>query len=293
MNEVLRSILSNGCVTSEDGKIRTLESAISQEEGDFIQEMIRSARPRVSLEVGCAYGISSLYICEALREVGAGRHIIMDPYQHSEWEGIGLANLRRAGYLDIADFHEAPSYQYLSRLAEEALKIDFAFIDGHHVFDYVFVDFFLIDKLLRPGGVVILDDLSWPPVRSVCRYVLANLRYKCIGPQMRELPERTAWRKVMSGVRQDGMSQLLRAPLRRIFRPAGRMLMWRVGQLVNAPLRRIPGSTTSLTDSRLNLPYYSNYVALQKLADGYWTHHERPIPSTVTLVDVHLPTDRY
>ncbi len=46
MNEVLRSILSNGCVTSEDGKIRTLESAISQEEGDFIQEMIRSARAR-------------------------------------------------------------------------------------------------------------------------------------------------------------------------------------------------------------------------------------------------------
>jgi predicted O-methyltransferase YrrM len=111
MNEVLRSILSNGSITTEDGKYRSLESAISPAEGDFLQEMIRSVRPWVSLEVGCASGISSLYICEALREVNAAKHIIMDPYQYSEFEGIGLANLKRAGYLDIIDFQETPSYQ--------------------------------------------------------------------------------------------------------------------------------------------------------------------------------------
>jgi predicted O-methyltransferase YrrM len=107
MNEVLRSIVSRGPVTTEDGKTRTLHSAISLEEGDFLQEMIRSARPPASLEVGCAYGISSLYFCEALRAVNAAKHIIMDPYQHS---GIGLANLRRADYLDVIDFHDVASY---------------------------------------------------------------------------------------------------------------------------------------------------------------------------------------
>jgi|SRR5271155_1153020 len=242
MNEVLRSILSSGFITTEDGKIRTLESAISPAEGDFLQEMIRSARPQVSLEVGCAYGVSSLYICEALREVNAAKHIVMDPYQHSVWEGIGLANLGRAGYLDIIDFHETASYEYLSRLSEEHVTIDFAFIDGSHVFDYVLVDFFLIDKLLRPGGIVILDDLSWPSVRSVCRYVLSNLRYQCIGPQSQELPERVALQNALSGVRQDGIGPLLRAPLHRIIAPAWRILMWRIGQLVSAPVRGIPGS---------------------------------------------------
>jgi predicted O-methyltransferase YrrM len=141
MNEILRSILSSGSVTTKDGKIRALSGAISQEEGDFLQEIIRNARPRVSLEVGCAYGVSSLYICEALREVSAVKHIVMDPYQHSEFEGIGLANLERAGYLDIIDFHETASYQYLARLSEEALAVDFAFIDGMHLFDYALVDF--------------------------------------------------------------------------------------------------------------------------------------------------------
>jgi len=35
------------------------------------------------------------------------------------------------------------------------VTVDFAFIDGNHVFEYVLVDFFLIDKLLRPGGAII------------------------------------------------------------------------------------------------------------------------------------------
>ncbi len=276
MNEVLRSIVSTGSVMSEDGKTHTVHSGISQEEGNFLQEMIRSTRPQVSLEVGCAYGISSLYICEALREVNATKHIIIDPYQHSErWEGIGLANLRRAGYADIIDFHEGLSYQYLSRLTEERVTIDFAFIDGAHTFDYVLVDFFLIDKLMKPGGIVILDDLSYPSIRSVCRYVLLNLCYKCIGPLSQERMERAEWRRLKSRVCQYGIGALVRAPVSRILAPASRILVARVGQLVNAPLRRILASNSSVPDSQLNLPVYSNYVALQKGGDDnrHWTDH--------------------
>jgi hypothetical protein len=53
------------------------------------------------------------------------------------------------------------------------------------------------------------------------------------------------------------------------------MLAWRGRQLVSAPLRRILVSKITLTDSQLNLPDYSNYVALQKLGedDRHWTHH--------------------
>jgi predicted O-methyltransferase YrrM len=269
MNEVLLSIFSSGSVVSEDGKIRSIHpTAISREEGKFLQEMIRSVRPQVSVEVGCAYGISSLYICEALREVNATKHIIIDPYQHAAWEDIGLANLKRAGYADIIDFHELFSYQYLSRLTEEKVTVDFAFIDGNHAFDYVLVDFFLIDKLMRPGGVVVFDDLSYPSIRSVCQYVLSNLHYKCIGPQSQELPERARWRELVLRVRQHGVGYLLRAPLRRILLPAWRLLVWRVAQLVSAPLRRILVSKVSLADSQLNPLGSSNYVALQKLADG-------------------------
>jgi predicted O-methyltransferase YrrM len=231
--DVLQSILSRKSVVTKDGKIRLLgDHHISEEEGEFIQKMIRDGRPRVSLEVGCAYGISSLYICEALRQVNAEKHIIIDAYQREIFEGIGVDNLQRAGYADLIWFFETLSYRALARLTEERVKIDFAFIDGQHTFDYVLVDFFLIDKLLRPGGVVILDDLWLPSIRSVCRYVLLNLRYKCVGPSSRV----SALRRLASQISAN-------TPLRRILKPA-----------------------ISVPDGQLGMPN-TRYVALQKLED--------------------------
>jgi len=267
MNQVLQSIVSTGSVVTEDGTLRTCDVGIAQEEGEFLQEIMRRHRPEVSVEVGCAYGISSLYICEALREVNAAKHIIMDPYQHSWSQGIGIANLKRAGYADIIEFHEDPSYQYLARLTEEHVKIDFAFIDGNHSFDYVLVDFFLIDKLLEPGGIVVLDDFSYPSIRNVCRYFLLNLSYKCIGPQSRKLPELAQWQRLASRVRQGTIGPLLKSPWRRMLMPAWRMIVWRGVWLVSTPMRRFLVSRNSVTDAELNLPNSANYVALQKLRD--------------------------
>ena len=233
MDKVLQSIIYSRSVVTKDGINRPLgDHHIPEDEGDFLQKMIRDAQPRVSLEVGCAYGVSSLYICEALRQVNASKHIIIDAYQHEIFDGIGLINLQRAGYDDLICFFETLSYKSLVHLNEQCVKIDFAFIDGQHTFDYVLVDFFLIDKLLKPGGVVVLDDLWFPSIRNVCRYVLLNLRYKCVGPPSRA----SALRKLASQVS------------------------------ANTPLRRILKPTILVPDGQLGIPN-TRYVALQKLED--------------------------
>jgi Methyltransferase domain len=54
-------------------------------------------------------------------------------------------------------------------LLEEGIKPDFAFVDGMHTFDYAFTDFFFLDKMLKPGGVIIFDDLGYPSIRKLCR----------------------------------------------------------------------------------------------------------------------------
>jgi len=91
MDKVLQSIIYSRSVVTKDGINRPLgDHHIPEDEGDFLQKMIRDAQPRVSLEVGCAYGVSSLYICEALRQVNASKHIIIDAYQHEIFDGIGL-----------------------------------------------------------------------------------------------------------------------------------------------------------------------------------------------------------
>jgi predicted O-methyltransferase YrrM len=232
MQEVLRQILATRSVATASGIERQLHSNVSESEGNFLQELIREHRPQVTLEVGCAYGISSLFICEALREVGGRRHIIVDPFQHSRsgWEGIGLENLRRAGYADFIEFHEAPSYQALAQLSSQGMSIDFALIDGAHTFDYVMVDLFLVDKLLKPTGVVVLDDFQYPSIRKACRYFLTNMPYRSLAPAA----PTPVWRKALAEIGA-------KTPLRKLLAPEA--------------LR--PGQSLSLPASEM--------VALQKL----------------------------
>lgn len=47
-------------------------------------------------------------------------------------------------------------------------------IDGSHFFDDVLVDFFYIDKMLKPGNYVVFDDIWMPGIRKVVHFVLKN-----------------------------------------------------------------------------------------------------------------------
>src|SRR5262245_23921222 len=79
--------------------------------------------------------------------------------------------------------HQIPTPLATAPLARNE-KIDFAFLDGQHTFDYVLVDFFYVDKLLSVGGIIVFDDLQYPSVRKVCRYVLTNLCYVSTEPKI-------------------------------------------------------------------------------------------------------------
>src|ERR1700730_4551949 len=242
MHPVLAEILRSREVRTIDGQPRKLHSNIEEAEGKFIQDVIRDVKPKCSIEIRCAYGVSSLFICEALTKVGAERHIIIDPYQlgsghkgpDSGYEGIGLLNLKRAGLDRIVEFHAELSFRCLPRLLDQGVKVDFAFVDGMHTFDYGFVDFFFLDKMLRPGGVVIFDDFYYLSIDKMCRYIVRNLPYSPIGP---------------AAVRETGVKAALKAVLRS--RPV---------------TRRLLKPELTETDAELGLPFAS-YVALRKRSD--------------------------
>ncbi|MDI6788820.1 MAG: class I SAM-dependent methyltransferase [Planctomycetota bacterium] len=178
MNPVLEEILRIGQIKTINGTTTKIQLVFFPEQGEFLQGIIREIKPLVSLEVGLAYGISALFICDALEKTPATRHIIIDPYQFSGlWKGMGLNNLKEAGYKDIIEFHEQTSQLVLPQLESQGRKVDFAFVDGWHTFDHTLVDFFYIDRLLRVGGVVVLHDAGWPSIRKVCRYIVTNRSY--------------------------------------------------------------------------------------------------------------------
>ncbi len=191
MNPVLSEILRTRRVRSDRGVERELDSEISIEEGQSIQAAIRACDASTTLEVGCWYGISTLYICEEIASKPGARHIVIDPNQTRDCDRIGLSNVRSAGYQHLLEFHENSSHVVLPQLEKEAIQIDFAFIDASHLFDYTLLEFFYIDRILRVGGIIAFDDVFMPAVQKVCRFILENRQYQIFDC----LPKNATWRQ--------------------------------------------------------------------------------------------------
>jgi predicted O-methyltransferase YrrM len=177
-NSVLDRIVETGRTILPSGEEVEATGYIDPACGGLLESVIRAVRPKVGVEVGLAFGISTLYILEALKETGGEKLIGMDPAQHdNHWRGGGLHNIRQAGYESLYEFHENTSQQVLPALVGEGQRIDFAFIDGWHTFDHTLIDFFYIDQMLSVGGILVFDDVSYPPIRRACDFILTNRDY--------------------------------------------------------------------------------------------------------------------
>jgi len=178
MNPILEDIYRTGKCVDLVGKERKVTGAVPREDALILQDMVRFVKAKTTLETGVAFGLSTLAICEALSVVSAVKHYGVDPDQSTAVGGAALANLKRAGFDSVFELLEGPSHLMLPKLLERGVVLDLGFIDGWHTFDYTLLDFFYIDKMLRPGGVVLLHDRSWPSKQKVIRFIKTHRRYR-------------------------------------------------------------------------------------------------------------------
>jgi predicted O-methyltransferase YrrM len=144
---------------------------------DLLRDLLVAENVETVVEVGLAYGSSALAIGEALLTIGAPdpRHIMIDPFQQRAFANVGWDLVRDAGLDSIATLVEAPSSAALPRLLADGVVADAAFVDGSHRFHEVFVDLYFLRKIVRPGGLIVLDDDWTPSVRTAVRYYERNL----------------------------------------------------------------------------------------------------------------------
>jgi predicted O-methyltransferase YrrM len=165
-------IYERGEVTTPAGNVIKLHSAISREEGDFLAELIRNDETIArTLEIGCAFGVSALHICAELVGRKDAHHIIIDPNQSTEWEAVGVTNLRRAGLTRFTLIEEGSEFVLPRLVAEGERRFDLIFIDGWHTFDHTLIDCFYTTRLLRVGGYLVIDDASFASVSTVIRHL--------------------------------------------------------------------------------------------------------------------------
>src|SRR4051794_24547836 len=172
-------IYETGKVEAPNGSLLdAFPEALPEAHARDIARLVRDLDLARTLETGMAYGLSTLAICGVHEDRGRGEHIAIDPHQSSDWQGIGLLNLERAGLAHRARVIEARSDEALPRLRDEGVRIDFALIDGLHVFDAALVDFFHADRMLERGGVVVFHDTWMPAIAPAPPLVENNRAYE-------------------------------------------------------------------------------------------------------------------
>jgi len=149
--------------------------SIPSSDCDALRDLLIVDRANTAIEIGLAYGSSALAIAEALVIVGSdhARHVIIDAYQDRFYDS-GWSAIAEAGLAGLCSLIEERSQIVLPRLLGEGFLADAAFVDGSHIFHNVFVDLFYLRELVHPGGLVILDDYSYPSVATAVRYFEVN-----------------------------------------------------------------------------------------------------------------------
>ena len=176
VRDVIERVLRHGIVARTDGSLHLVSPvAVPAAEGEALRDWIVRERAVRTIEIGLGYGISALYACEGLIANGGGTHLVVDPHQATRFANCGLQVLEEAGLDDLVEHHAEESQTALPRFLSEGRAFDLAFVDGNHRFDGVFLDLVHLGRLVRAGGIVMLDDHQLPAVAKAASFCITNL----------------------------------------------------------------------------------------------------------------------
>lgn len=179
IHPLVEEVLSTRRVALADGSTADAHSFIPLESCELLYDVVRDTRASRTIEAGMAYGISTVCLADAVRQTSgaAAHHIAIDPAQTSGWSAGGVAQVARAGLTDVVEVIELPSHVALPQLLARGERVQAGFIDGWHTFDHALIEFFYIDLMLETGGMIVLDDVGYPAINAVVRFILANRSY--------------------------------------------------------------------------------------------------------------------
>lgn len=137
---------------------------MSSKQGRTVYEFIVENRLARVLELGFAHGKSSCYFAAAVDELDGHLTTIDRPAARRREPSIDQL-LDRCGLAErVTTVYAKGSFTWelMGMLEREPQpRFDFVYLDAGHTWDVTGFGFFLVDKLLAPGGWLLFDDLNW------------------------------------------------------------------------------------------------------------------------------------
>jgi len=137
----------------ETAKIPDGGMQISPDQGAFLGLLAKAIGTKRALEVGTFTGYSALCVAEVLPT--DGKLVACDVSE--EWTSMGRRYWKEAGLEGRIDLRLAPALETLAKLIAAGEVFDFAFVDANKDDYDGYYEACL--KLLRPGGVLVMDNV--------------------------------------------------------------------------------------------------------------------------------------
>lgn len=131
--------------------------------GRILTTTVRFTRSNQCLELGTAYGMSALFVLEALKARNADTRLTtLEGYEplFSISSQVLAARYGKQVSCQLGSTQEA-----LPRLVKSLGPVDFVFHDAGHSRDDYVRDFQAVLPILRQGAVILIDDIRWESPR--------------------------------------------------------------------------------------------------------------------------------
>ena len=153
-------------ITSKFGHVKYMK----EEQALILHEIINKYDLVDLLELGFFQGKSSIYIGAIMKARGKG-HLTTIDLENARAKNPSIIELiEQTGYKElITPIFAHRSYTWeLAQMIEKSRKplFDFCYLDGGHTFDVTALGVSLLSILMKPGGILILDDLNWSIAKS-------------------------------------------------------------------------------------------------------------------------------
>lgn len=157
--------------------MKQLEGWCSQEKASLLIDLIIKAKPDTVVEIGVFGGKSLIPMGYALKALKKGKIYGIDPWDSQAsiqgmtdevnkkwWQSIDHDAIRRGLVSKISLFDVEKQIELIQSTSEDAppiYDIDILHIDGNHSEEASFLDVTKWVPLVKSGGWIILDDLTW------------------------------------------------------------------------------------------------------------------------------------
>jgi predicted O-methyltransferase YrrM len=172
--EGLKTWLGSECFQRVFGSYRNYppQSLQSDEARALLHHLIVMRRPELALEIGTYMAGTTEVLARALWETGAGELETIDPFGAERCPPL-IAALPEELQKHIT-FEAVTSAAHFDRAIARGRGYDFVLIDGSHELEFVMFDLMCTARLMRPRGLVVLDNIEQPGPRFATRLFLKN-----------------------------------------------------------------------------------------------------------------------